>query len=250
MKIRFNWIIKISLVLVLASALTYFIHYLIFRDVHHIFIYMIGDIGFLFIDVLLVIVFIERLLVQREKRSLMKKLNMVIGAFFSEVGLELLEMFSIFNEDSGPLKEKLTIKSTWTSKDFKEAAEAASKFPYSIKLEKKELIRLRDFLRDKRTFLLRLLENPNLLEHESFTDLLWAVFHLGEELDFRGDKLTQLPESDYEHLMGDLKRAYSQLTREWINYTFHLKESYPFLFSLAQRINPMNPAASPVINED
>jgi len=30
--------------------------------------------------------------------------------------------------------------------------------------------------------LLGLLGNPNLLEHDSFTDLLWAVFHLMEEL--------------------------------------------------------------------
>jgi len=51
---------------------------------------MIGDIGFLFLDVLLVILFIERILARREKRAIMKKLNMVIGTFFSEVGMELL----------------------------------------------------------------------------------------------------------------------------------------------------------------
>jgi hypothetical protein len=33
------------------------------------------------------------------------------------------------------------------------------------------------FLLEERDFLLRLLENPTLLEHESFTDLLRAVFH-------------------------------------------------------------------------
>jgi len=42
---------------------------------------MIGDIAFLFLDVLLVILVIERLLARREKRTLMKKLNMVIGTF-------------------------------------------------------------------------------------------------------------------------------------------------------------------------
>jgi len=87
---RISWTIKISVVLLGASALTYFVHYLIFRDVHHIFIYMIGDFGFLFLDVLLVVLLIERMLIQREKKMMIKKLNMVIGAFFSEVGLELL----------------------------------------------------------------------------------------------------------------------------------------------------------------
>ena len=58
------------------------IHYSIFRDAHHIFIYMLGDIGFLFLDVLLVILFIEHILSRREKRSIMEKLNMVIGTSF------------------------------------------------------------------------------------------------------------------------------------------------------------------------
>ena len=95
---------------------------------------------------------------------------------------------------------------------------------------------------------MRLLENPNLLEHERFTDLLWAVFHLTEELIFRGELLEDLPDTDYEHLNIDLRRAYSQLTIEWISYTAHLKESYPFLYSFVARVNPMNPQASPVVS--
>ena len=86
----FGWTFNVSLILIGASALAYTIHYLIFGDAHHIFIYMIGDLGFLFLDVLLVILLIERLLSRREKRSIMNKLNMVIGTFFSEVGLQLL----------------------------------------------------------------------------------------------------------------------------------------------------------------
>ena len=94
---------------------------------------------------------------------------------------------------------------------------------------------------------MRMLENPNLFEHDQFTDLLWAIFHLTEELSFRGDELNDLPETDYKHIDGDLKRAYSQLTVQWLQYTQHLKDNYPFLFSLAARINPMNPAASPIV---
>ncbi|MFQ6037937.1 MAG: hypothetical protein ACE5LV_04895, partial [Candidatus Aminicenantales bacterium] len=100
MKRKPSWILSVSLILMAASALTYTIHYLIFRDTHHIFIYMIGDFGFLFLDVLLVILLIERLLAQRERRTMMKKLNMVIGAFFSEVGSELLHRLSDALEDS------------------------------------------------------------------------------------------------------------------------------------------------------
>jgi len=248
MKKYINWMLSISLLLIIASVLTYTIHYLIFRDLHHILIYMIGDFGFLFLDVLLVILLIERLLSRREKRSIMNKLNMVIGTFLSEVGLELLRKFSNFVINSQNLEKQLEMNTDWEKKDFKKAMTAVQKFPYQIKIDKTSLFEIRQFLISKRSFLMRLLENPNLLEHERFTDLLWAVFHLTEELVFRGDLLEDLPDTDYEHLSIDLQRAYSQLTIEWISYTAHLKESYPFLYSLAARVNPMNPQASPVVS--
>jgi len=248
MKKYLNWMLSISLILVIASALTYTIHYFIFRDLHHIFIYMIGDFGFLFLDVLLVVLFIEGLLSRREKRSIMNKLNMVIGTFFSEVGLELLRKFSNFVINSQNLERQLAISPDWEKKDFKKAMVAVQNFPFDIKIDKSSLSEIRQFLLSKRSFLMRLLENPNLLEHERFTDLLWAVFHLTEELVFRGDLLEDLPDTDYEHLNIDLQRAYSNLTVEWISYTAHLKESYPFLYSLAARVNPMNPQASPVVS--
>ena len=248
MKKIFTWTTNLCLIFISASALTYTIHYLIFHDSHHIFIYMLGDIGFLFLDVLLVVIIIERILNHREKKAKINKLNMVIGTFFSEVGLELLKKFSSFVHNAEKLEKKVNISPQWTKKDFKTAITAAREFSYEIKIEENELLELRDFLIDKRSFLLRLLENPNLLEHESFTDLLWAVFHLTEELVLRGDNLKVLAEEDLKHIGIDIKRTFSQITSIWIAYTGHLKESYPFLFSLASRINPMNPNASPFIS--
>ena len=248
MKKKIDWRIWLALILVAASAVSYLIHYVIFRDVHHIFIYMIGDIAFLFISVLVVTLFIERVLAQREKRALINKLNMVIGTFFSEVGLQLMQRFSVFVSNSGELSGQLQIKSAWTDRDFQAAAQTARRFPYNIRVDVSALTDLQSFLEQKRDFLVRLLENPNLLEHERFTDLLWAVFHLAEELSFRGDNLAELPALDYEHLGGDLKRAYSQIASEWISYARHLKKSYPFLFSLAARINPFRPNPTAVIS--
>ncbi len=248
MKKFFNWTVNVSLLFITASALTYTIHYLLFRDTHHIFIYMIGDFGFLFIDVLLVVLFIERILSRRDKQSMMKKLNMIIGTFFSEVGMDLLKQFSAFVNNAENLEKKLKILPIWRKKDFQRAIASAREFSYEIKIDKNKLCDLRDFLISKRSFMLRLLENPNLLEHERFTDLLWAMFHLTEELAIRGDELKDLPQSDYDHIAKDIKRVYSQMTSAWIAYTIHLKESYPFLFSLAARINPMDPNATPIIS--
>lgn len=248
MKKPLSWQFWLIIILVTLSVLTYLIHYVIFHDAHHIFLYLIGDIAFLFVDVLLVILIIERLLSRKEKRLLLNKLNMVIGVFFSEVGLELLKKFSRFIINAADLASKLEIKPHWSKKDFQKAAEAAYRFSYVSRVDKPALRELQELLNKNRGFLLRLLENPNLLEHERFTDLLWAVFHLAEELAFRGAQIGDLPQADYEHLAGDLKRAYSQLAGEWILYTSHLSRSYPFLFSLAARINPFSPSPSAIVS--
>ncbi len=85
-----------------------------------------------------------------------------------------------------------------------------------------------------------------MLEHETFTELLRAVFHLKEELLNRGE-LKGLPGSDLEHLEGDVKRAYSLLVYEWIAYMEYLKINYPYLFSLSMRTNPFDREASAVV---
>jgi hypothetical protein len=247
-KIFNDWTFRIALLFVLASVLSYTLHYFIFHDVHHIFLYMIGDFGFLFIDVLLVLLIIERLLAGREKKSMLQKLNMVIGTFFSEVGMELLRRFSDFVENSEQLEREFLINPHWDKKYFREAQSKAASFKYSIVFDVEGLEELRDFLKKRHSFLVRLLENPILLENQRFTDLLWAVFHLSEELNFR-ESLRDLPTGDIAHLRIDLQRTYSKIISEWIAYTEHLKDRYPFLFSLAARINPLNPKASPIVQE-
>jgi len=239
MKRIFNWQFFLGLTLIVLSALVYYFHYLIFRDVHHIFIYLIGDIAFVFIEVLLVTLILHQLLHYREKKSILNKLNMVIGAFFSEVGTELLKSFSAFDKEAFKITKKLIITDGLSEKEFLRICKSVKSHQYSIDSKRSDLERIKDFLKGKRQFLLNLLENPNLLEHESFTNLLWAVFHLTEELMHRRN-LKELPETDYKHLAGDIKRVYHLLIAEWLDYMKHLKNNYPYLFSLAMRTNPFD----------
>ena len=75
-----------------------------------------------------------------------------------------------------------------------------------------------------------------------------AVFsvHLAEGLVQR-PSLEGLPAADMNHLSGDMRRAYGLLFSEWISYLAHLREDYPYLFSLAVRTNPFRPDASAVV---
>lgn len=243
---RINWQITLALGLVLLSTVLYLVHFALFRDSHHIFIYFVGDVAFIPIEVLLVTVVIHQLLSRREKRTMLQKMNMVIGAFFSEVGTQLLKSFADLDPKSDTLRKHVTAASDWSDRAFRDRRKSLNSHDYAIDSAREDLEQLRSFLLEKRGFLLVLLENPNLLEHDSFTDLLWAVFHLTEELGHRGN-LEQIPDTDHEHLVGDVKRAYKLLVSEWLDYMKHLKDNYPYLFSLAVRTNPFDPHARPEV---
>lgn len=243
---RIHWKILFSIALLGLSVLLHLVHYLIFRDAHHIFLYLLGDLAFLPVNVLLVTLVIEHLIRRQERHSMFKKLNMVIGAFFSEAGTELLKIFWKFDTSPEYMEEHLVLDKDWKQSDYYQIKKRFSGHKPQIDIRKGDIAHLKTFLGAKREFFLRLLENPNLLEHETFTALLWGVFHLTEELSARHE-LKNLPEADYEHLAGDIKRAYNLLIVEWIIYMRHLYNNYPYLFSLAIRTNPFDIKASAII---
>ena len=127
----------------------------------------------------------------------------------------------------------------WSRAEFLKISTRLKKRDYLLDIKKGDIGKLKSLLISKRGFLLTFLENPNLFEHEKFTNPLWAVFHLTEELSARNE-LTDIPESDAEHLANDIKRAYRLLLLQWLAYMQHLKNDYPYLFSLAMRTNPFD----------
>jgi len=237
-----RWRATLAISLILASSVLYAVHFLLFQDVRHIFLYLIGDIAFLPVQVLLVTMVINALLENRAKRDLLHKLNMVIGAFFAETGTELLGRLAAFDAGVADVRDNLVAQPAWSDRRFADARAEIAKHDFEIDALRGDLVGLREYLGTQRGFLLRLLENQNLLEHQSFTDTLWAVFHLGDELEHRTD-LASLPESDLLHLAGDIKRAYAALAGQWLGHLQHLKAQYPYLFSLAVRTNPFDSSA-------
>jgi hypothetical protein len=243
---RYLTFIILAFSFIALSALLYFVHYAIFHDAHHIFIYLLGDLAFLPLEVFLVVIVIERVLARREKQAIMQKLNMVVGAFFSEVGNELLQRLLGCFDKGHDISQHLAVKYNWTHADFKKATEFAETIKGEPDCSCLDLEGLKEFLVQKRQFLLALLENPNLLEHELFTDVLWATFHLTEELEAR-KSLTSMSKTDTKHIAGDIQRVYRQLMVEWLAYVEHLKSKYPYLFSLVARTHPFQEHPSPVV---
>ena len=59
---KYKFYLVLGAILVGASVILHVVHWLIFRDVHHVLIYFLGDLAFLPLNVFLVVVLIERLL--------------------------------------------------------------------------------------------------------------------------------------------------------------------------------------------
>jgi len=223
--------------LVLAVAL-HLLHYAIFHDMHHLLLYGLGDLAFLPIEVLIVTFIFHRVLEWHNKKVIASKINMIIGSFFSEMGMGLPRMFISMDKNQEKIKNKLHVSNQWKEKNFTKEERFFSGCKPEIQAAASGLKDLRELLLTKRSFLAELMQSPVLIEHKSFTNLLLAVFHLTEELHYRKD-LGKSPKSALEHLGGNIERAYRRILAEWLGCLYGLKVSYPYLFSLALRLNPL-----------
>jgi voltage-gated potassium channel len=172
--------------------------------------------------------------------------NVLIGLFFSEIGTPLMEQLISFDPNVAEMRKQAIVHSDWTTRDFVQLSKRIARYDYVLDNNLIELDHLRKLLGEKTDFLLRLIESPSLLEHESFTELLWAAIHLREELSARNN-LHDLPQTDIAHLVGDSKRVYVLLVKRWVDYMRYLKNAYPYLFSLAIRNNPFDEKHSPIV---
>jgi hypothetical protein len=189
---------------------------------------------------------IDMMIEKRERALRMGNLNMVVGVFYSEIGTSLLRTFSAHDPAVDQVRAALMVSDKWSDEDFARAFETLHQHSTSIDSRTLDLPTLKGFLTSQRNFMLSFFENPQIIEHEGFTLLLQAVFHLAEELSAR-DQFMDLPASDYAHLSGDVNRVYGLLISEWMIYMRHLKKHYPYLFSLAMRTNPFDAHASAIV---
>jgi hypothetical protein len=244
-----RWFLRTALALVAVSLVAYLVDFALFRDFRGESLWLLYNLAFLPVQVLLVGLVMERLLERREKQSLRQKLNMVVGAFFSEIGTRLLAELTPALIDRDEVRSHFELQGRWTAADFDRAVAYARGMQVHVDLTRLDLAALRARLVERRSFLVGMLQSPILLEHQRFTDLLWAIFHLMEELEARPD-LSMLTRADAEHLAGDIRRVYNQLAAEWMAYAEHLQHAYPFLFSLVVRTHPFQDAPSAVVVDE
>ncbi|NYT17037.1 MAG: hypothetical protein GKC06_03395 [Methanomicrobiales archaeon] len=243
---KYTWQIRLGIVLVCVSILIYAVKLTVLQNTRDTLNYIFNALGFLPVSVFLVTIVLNELLAIRARNQRLEKLNMVIETFYSEVGNELLTYLSDCDPSLDTVREQLIVTGDWKDDDFSTLNRFMAGYTFDIDPRKVDLIGMSGFLKERRNFLLRLLENPVLLEHQSFTEVLRSVFHLTEELNRRTDP-SSLPDSDLDHLKGDLLRVYRNLALQWVDYVRYLNRNYPYLFSLAMRTNPFDQNASVIV---
>lgn len=234
------------LLFVSVSFVFYSVQILLFHRSEDTAFLFFQDMAFLPLEVAIVTVILERILNSREKRERLKKISLAINAFFEETGTAFAGGLMRLTAISGDIKTGLKITVGWTDKDFQKAVKQIKGGDFTVTCVPENLPALKTLLTEKRAFLLAMLSNPNLLEHETYTDMLWAVFHLTDELVAR-ESLAGLPELDLKHLSGDAERALKALLVQWLGYMEHLKTNYPYLFSLEVRKDPFGESSHVVI---
>jgi len=200
---------------------------------------------FLPLHILLVTFLLDRVLSARQKRQRLEQVNIVISAFFSETGSDTLRTLNSVIANIDDVKELIGMKPSWDDKAFAHAARAIKACSVQADINTQTIDNLKNTLPSKDE-IVKMFANPNLLEHDSFTDMLWALYHLIDELSNRTE-IQSLPDTDIDHIKGDIVRVYSLLAYEWVYYMKHLKSRYPYLWSLAIRKNPFIESESVIV---
>lgn len=234
-----RYTLKLSIFLLGTSFVIYFINFIVFKDFHHILVFMTEDLAFIPIEVLVTVLIIDRILEKRDNRTKKQKINILIEVFFEEVGNELL--CKLASKDKNCCEIGCIISEIGDSfdNDLNKLKKAINKHDLSIKLEIEDINSIYELLQTNKDIFIKFLENPYLADHDIFTDLLQAVSHLYHEIRFRKQSKV-LTEVDVLHLSEDAQRVYKYLSEEWIVYMDYIQKEYPFLFNLALKNVPFN----------
>ncbi len=222
------------------------LHFVVFRDMHHILIFLLADIAFIPLEVFFVSMVLDRLIEKREQKKIVKKIHMIVGLFYQELGNKLLSI--IVDADENLDCNNITVDYAWNSENYTQLKEKIKNHNQNINIDKINLVDCDNLISRSHNMITNLIMNPALQEHESFTDVLMSVFHLSDELKQR--PLDTLTPADLDHLKFDIARVYTNLSLVWVEYLQYLQAEYPYLFLTAVTNNPYDKRQRAVIEKE
>jgi len=232
----------IALGLVILSGAFFTGFWLYTGELAYISKYFYIHLAFLPIHALVLGLILDELIQMREKIERRKRLNMFLGIFFRQMGLDFMLNMLLMVENREELEERLLVDKSWKGRHFRRARRDLAHLKLVMRPDRAELANLLDLLASREQDIIEMTRNPLMLEFESLYRCLLALFHLIEETHFRGP-MDGLTEGAVKHLASDAGKAMSRLSSLWLAYLEHLKGEHPVLFGfqvgLHNTIQPM-----------
>jgi hypothetical protein len=229
---RRNWLEKIGigLGLVALSALLYGLDVIFWGDWETIKKYVAYHVPILPIHALVLGIIIEEMLTWREKRDQRRKLNLFLGIFFRQMGVDFYVAMIQLVKNRDELDSCIIVGPQWKAADFRRARQALGELELSMDPDPAKLADVFRILGDREREIMDMTRNPNLWEFEELYRTLVALFHLIEESRFRGRE-DQLSLGVRRHLARDVGKGLTMLLGLWLHYLEFLKRDHPVLFS-------------------
>lgn len=228
---------QLILLLLCASALLYAIHYLIFRDLHHLAIFGLHELAFVPLEVILVTLGLDQLVEKTHREEARSKVSIIETLYFNESGGTMLRYLTSFDPDAARLRELLQVTQDWRSSNFRQAIRQLKSYPFLLDLDRIDFFGLHYHLSQRHEYYRSMLENPALTQSEAFTEMIMKIYLLWEELDGRTN-LYQLPEKDRSYLAELLHEIYRELTEYWLDNVYNHSIHNRFRLHRAIESNP------------
>lgn len=211
---------QIVVLLLCTSGVLYLLHYLIFRDLHHIGIFFLHDLAGMPLEVLLVTLFFDRIIEKAHEEESQSKLSIIETLFFNESGGNMLRYLSAFDPDYPRLADILQVKMDWRSSDYQVAKLQLKDYPFHLDVQQVDYFSLHYHLDERHNYYRNILENPALTQSNEFTELVMKIYLMWEELDCRTD-LYNLDLHEKHYLGELLTEIYQELVEYWLDNAYN-----------------------------
>ena len=215
---------QIVCLLLCTSVVLYVLHYLVFRDLHHIGIFFLHELAGMPLEVILVSLFFDKLIEKTHEEENKSKLSIIETLFFNESGGNMLRYLSSFDPNFRQLSDVLAVRMDWKSVDYQAARLHLKDYPFHLDVEKVDFFGLHYHLDERHAYYRNILENPALTQSNEFTELVMKIYLMWEELDCRTD-LYNLDLHEKHYLGELLTEIYEELVVYWLdnahNHSIH-----------------------------
>lgn len=218
--------VKLLIFLMLfATAAMYGLHYLIFRDPHHIGIFFISDVAFLPLEVLLVSLVLDRIVERSRDNENLGKVCILQSIFFRDCGADMIRYFLTCDQNRMELVSAMAVQEDWSPRDFENTRKFLRSYDFVLDPKKMDFFAIHFHLEKHHSFFLTLLESSSLTDHDEFTELLLTLYHFWEELNEQPDLYALSPEkvSLFHEYATD---SYRLLSSEWLTNMQTIKKSH------------------------